>query len=373
MQREWFEKDYYAILGVTQRSTDKEITKAYRKLARQFHPDTNPNNASAEERFKEVSAAYDVLSDEERRKEYDEVRRLGPAAYGSPDANGAGSYRFDMDDMAGSAMGDLFGQMFGGRSAQRRSGGPQRGADLETSLNLDFADAVHGLTTTLHLTSEAECSTCGGNGAQPGTKPQRCPRCKGRGVVDENQGVFAFSSPCPQCNGRGVVIEHPCTTCHGSGVEMRAREVNVRIPAGVDDGQRIRIKGRGGPGRGGGPHGDLFVICRVAPHPMFGREGSNLTIRLPITFSEAALGADIEVPTLGDSPVTLRLKPGTQSGSRHRVKGKGIVANKSHGDLIVTVDVVVPNKLTIDQKSAVEQMAQSLSQSPREKLTSDLI
>lgn len=368
MQREWFEKDYYATLGVTQRSTDKEITKAYRKLARQFHPDTNPNNASAEERFKEISAAYDVLGNDERRKEYDEVRRLGPAAYGAPDSNGSGSYRFDMGDMAGSGMGDLFGQMFGGRGGQRRGGGPQRGADLEASLTLDFADAVHGLTTTLHLTSEAQCSTCLGSGARPGTTPQHCPQCKGRGVVDDNQGVFAFSSPCPRCSGRGVVIEHPCSNCSGTGVEMRAREVNVRIPAGVDDGQRIRVKGRGAPGRGSGPHGDLFVVCRVTPHLVFGREGAHLTIRLPITFSEAALGADIEIPTLGDSPVTLRLKPGTQSGSRHRVKGKGIAMNKSHGDLIVTVDVVVPNKLTTDQKSAVEHLAQSLSQSPREKL-----
>lgn len=368
MQREWFEKDYYATLGVTQRSTDKEITKAYRKLARQFHPDTNPNNASAEERFKEISAAYEVLGNDERRKEYDEVRRLGPAAYGAPDSNGSGSYRFDMGDMAGSGMGDLFGQMFGGRGGQRRSGGPQRGADLEASLTLDFADAVHGLTTTLHLTSEAKCSTCLGSGARPGTTPQRCPQCNGRGVVDDNQGVFAFSSPCPRCNGRGVVIEYPCANCSGTGVEMRAREVNVRIPAGVDDGQRIRVKGRGAPGRGNGPHGDLFVVCRVNPDPIFGREGAHLTIRLPITFTEAALGADIEVPTLGGLPVTLRLKPGTQSGSRHRVKGKGITINKSHGDLIVTVDVVIPEKLTSDQKSAVEQLARSLVQSPREKL-----
>ncbi|MEK7409826.1 MAG: molecular chaperone DnaJ [Actinomycetota bacterium] len=370
MQREWFEKDYYATLGVTQRSTDKEITKAYRKLARQFHPDTNPNNASAEDRFKEISAAYDVLGNDERRKEYDEVRRLGPSAYGAPDSNGSGSFRFDVGDMAGSGMGDLFGQMFGGRGGQRR-GGPQRGADLEASLTLDFTDAVHGLTTTLHLTSETQCSTCLGSGSRPGTSPQRCSQCDGRGMVDDNQGVFAFSSPCPRCKGRGVMIEFPCATCSGSGVEMRAREVNVRIPAGVDDGQRIRLKGRGAPGRGSGSHGDLFVVCRVNPHPRFSREGAHLTIRLPITFSEAALGADIEIPTLGGSPVTLRLKPGTQSGSRHRVKGKGITTKKSHGDLIVTVDVVVPNKLTADQKSAVEQMAKSLSQSPRENLTND--
>lgn len=370
MQREWFEKDYYATLGVAQHSTDKEITKAYRKLARQFHPDTNPNNASAEERFKEISAAYEVLSNEERRKEYDEVRRLGPSAYGDRGAGGPGSVRFDMGDTAGAGMGDLFGQMFGSRGGQRRSGvGPQRGVDLEVGLTLEFADAVHGLTTTLHITSEAQCSVCSGSGARPGTSPQRCPQCNGRGVVDDNQGVFAFSSPCPNCNGRGVVIEFPCGNCRGTGVQMRPREVNVRIPAGVDDGQRIRVKGRGAPGRNGGPHGDLFVVCKVTSHPVFGREGSHLTVRLPITFAEAALGADIEIPTLGGSAVTLRLKPGTQSGSRHRVKGKGIATSKSHGDLIVTVDVIVPSSLTTDQKSVVEQLAASLSQSPRAELT----
>jgi len=231
-QREWFEKDYYAVLGVPQNASAKDITKAYRKLARQYHPDANPNNAAAEERFKEISAAYDVLGDEQRRREYDEVRRLGPGAFGGP---GNGSFRFDMGDMAGAGgLGDLLGQMFGGG---RRTGGvgPQRGSDLEASLTVDFVDAAKGLTTSLHLTSEAVCSSCSGSGARTGTTPKRCTRCSGRGVTEMNQGGFAFSVPCSQCSGRGAVIEHPCGTCRGSGVEMRNREVNVRVPAGIDD------------------------------------------------------------------------------------------------------------------------------------------
>lgn len=372
MQREWFEKDYYATLGVTQRSTDKEITKAYRKLARQYHPDANPNNASAEEKFKAIAGAYDVLGDETKRKEYDEVRRLGPSAYGAPGGRGgdAGSVRFDTGNMGDGGIGDLLGQMFGGRGrgGQNRQSGPQRGADLEAALTMAFADAVNGLTTTLHLTSEAQCATCVGSGARAGTTPQRCSQCKGRGSVDDNQGMFAFPSPCQRCSGSGSIIEYPCATCRGSGVEMRPRDVNVRIPSGVSDGQRIRLKGRGAPGRNGGPHGDLFVICQVSAHRLFGREGAHLTLGLPITYSEAVLGADIDVPTLDGESVKLRLKAGTQSGSRHRVKGKGISVGKNTGDLIVTVEVDVPSSLTKEQKSAIEDLSQSFTKSPREKL-----
>jgi len=360
MQREWFEKDYYATLGVAQNATAKEITKAYRKLARQFHPDTNPNNAAAEEKFKEVSSAYDVLGDEEKRKEYDEVRRSG--------SNGGG-FRMDPNFSGGEGFGDIFGQMFGGARRRGSAGvGPQRGGDIEATLTLDFSDAVQGLTTELHITSEAQCTGCNGSGARQGTTPKRCPTCQGRGSVDDNQGVFAFSSPCPQCSGRTVVIEYPCAACRGTGREMRPRDVNVRIPAGVADGQRIRLKGRGTPGMNGGPAGDLFVMCHVAAHKIFGRDGNHLTVRLPITFAEAALGADIEVPTLSGEAVTLRLKAGTQSGSRHRVKGKGIASTKSPGDLIVSVDVVVPIELTEDQKDAVVAFAKATDGSPRDNV-----
>jgi len=363
MQREWFEKDYYAVLGVTQTAVTRDITKAYRKLARQFHPDANPNNAAAEEKFKEVSAAYDVLGDDVKRKEYDEVRRQGPSSFGG----GSGGFRFDQNDFGGDGLGDLFGQMFGG-GRRRSPSGPQRGGDIEATLSLGFAEAVEGITTSLHLTAESQCSSCHGSGARAGTTAKQCGQCRGRGVIDDNQGVFAFSSPCPRCNGRGSIIEAPCMGCRGSGVEMRPREVNVRIPAGVDDGQKIRLKGRGAPGKNGGPAGDLFVVCHVAAHPVFGRDANNLTVRLPISFSEATLGADIEVPTLDGSMVTLRLKAGTQSGSRHRVKNKGVANTKASGDLIVTVDVAVPTELNDTEREAVQALQQAATASPRERI-----
>lgn len=368
-QREWFEKDYYKVLGVSATATPKEITKAYRKLAREFHPDTNPGNAAAEERFKEVSAAYDVLGDEAKRTEYDEVRRLGPmAGFGGGGGPAGGGQSFNV---GADGLGDLLGQMFGrgrrggGASAGR---GPQRGADYEATLTLDFADAVRGITTTLFLTTDAQCGTCTGSGSRPGSTPKVCSRCGGRGVIDDNQGPFSFTSPCTSCAGRGVVIDNPCPTCYGSGTEKRQREVQVRIPAGVDDHQKIRLKGKGAPGRNGGPAGDLIVECQVTPHRLFGRDGANLTVRVPVTFAEAALGGDIDVPTLDGSRVTLRLRPGTPSGSRHRVKGKGVVTTKAHGDLIVTVDVQVPTELTDGQRAAIEALAAATTVSPRAHL-----
>ncbi len=367
-QREWFEKDYYKVLGVSDDADAKTITKAYRKLARESHPDTHPGDAAAEERFKAVSSAYDVLGDDAKRKEYDEVRRLGPAGGGFAGQGGPGGYNFNV---GADGLGDLLGQMFtrgrrgGGASA---SAGPQRGSDVEATLTLDFVDAAHGITTTLHLTSDAECSTCHGSGARPGTQPTVCSQCGGRGVLDDNQGFFSFSSPCRACGGAGVVIEQPCPTCHGSRVERRAREVQARIPAGVADGQRIRLKGRGAPGRNGGPAGDLIVECHVTAHPLFGRDGHNLTVRVPITFAEAALGGEIDVPTLEGPRVTLRLRAGTQSGSRHRVKGKGLATAKGTGDLIVTTDVQVPRHLTDDQRAALEALAAATTVSPRQGL-----
>ena len=370
-QREWYEKDYYKVLGVSDTATPKEITKAYRKLARELHPDANPGNAAAEERFKEVSAAYDVLGDEAKRKEYDEVRRLGPMGGFTTGGPGGGGQTFNV---GADGLGDLLGQMFGrgrrggGASAGR---GPQRGADYEATLTLEFADAVRGITTTLFLTTDAQCTTCTGSGARPGTSPRVCSRCGGRGVIDDNQGPFSFTSPCTACAGRGVVIDQPCPTCTGSGAEKRQRDVQVRIPAGVDDRQKIRLKGKGAPGRNGGPAGDLIVECQVRPHRLFGRDGSNLTVRVPVTFAEAALGGAIEVPTLDGSRVTLRLRPGTQPGSRHRVKGKGVVTAKAEGDLIVTVDVQVPTELTDQQRAAIEALAAATTVSPRAHLLRD--
>lgn len=376
-QNDWYEKDFYKILGVDANANAKELTKAYRKLARDLHPDKNPDDAAAEERFKEVAAAYDVLGDESKRSEYDEIRRLAPlgGTRGTRGAGGGpGGFSFDVGDMDGAGgLGDLFGGRFnrgGGRGRSGRSGvGPRRGADISAQLSVDFADAVNGLETTLFLTTDAQCSTCHGSGAKPGTAPTSCPNCGGRGVVDDNQGMFSFSSPCPVCRGQGVLVEDPCTTCRGTGVEQRQREVKTRIPPGVKDGQTIRLKGRGGPGRNGGPAGDLLVELKVMPHHLFGRSGNNLTITVPVTFPEAALGADIDVPTLEGQPVTLRIKPGTPTQSRHRVKGKGIQAKKKPGDLIVTVTVQVPDDLTDDQRAAIEELSAAITINPRESLS----
>ena len=378
-QREWFEKDYYKVLGVSDTATAKEIGRAYRKLAKQYHPDANPGS---EERFKEISAAYDVLGDEEKRKEYDEVRRLGASGNifsGAPGggAGGFGGGSFRVDD-----LGDLIGNIFGratGRGGRGAAGGapgastlgPQRGPDLEATLHLSFMDAVNGLTTTVNVTSEVACHTCGGSGAAAGTAPTTCPVCNGRGVVSDNQGLFSFSQPCQACGGSGVRIETPCPTCHGAGVEYAAREVKVRIPAGVEDGQRIRVKGRGGAGRRGGPPGNLYVIVHVDRDAVFGRRGKDLTITAPVTFPEAALGTTITVPTL-ERPVTLKVPAGTKSGRVLRVRGKGVPASSGAGDLLVTVEVAVPPKLSEPEREAVQALGDLMKgESLREHLWSD--
>jgi molecular chaperone DnaJ len=372
-QREWFEKDYYKVLGVPEAATDKEIRRAYRKLAKEHHPDSNPGH---EDTFKEISAAYDVLSDAEKRSAYDEVRRLGPMAggfdrgFGPGGGSGGQPFTFtteDLGDLGG--LGDLFGNLFGG-GGRRRGGapGPRRGDDLETELHLSFLDAVNGVTTTVNLTSEATCHTCNGSGAAPGTSPVVCTQCHGRGVIDENQGPFSFSRACPRCGGRGTIIESPCPTCRGTGIERRPREVKVRIPAGVDDRQRIRLKGRGGAGRTGGPAGDLYVVVHVTPHELFARSGKNLLLTVPVTFTEAALGAEIKVPTLEAGPVTLRIPAGTRSGRTFRVKGRGVPVSKGAGDLLVTTEVAVPAKLTAEQREAVEALAEATTESPRKHL-----
>ena len=378
-QREWFEKDYYAVLGVASDASDKDIARAYRKLAKQYHPDTNAGNKDAEERFKEISAAHDVLGDPAKRKEYDQVRDMvasgvGPGGFGGAGFPGGGYQNVhfgDVGDVGG--LGDLLGNLFGGRGGRGQRGrgpvGPQRGTDLETELHLDFLDAVHGATTSVSITSEAPCSVCGGSGAKPGTLPDVCGQCHGSGAVAVDQGPFSFSQVCPTCGGRGTVVKDKCKHCKGRGVEVRPRTVKVRVPAGVDDGQRIRVKGRGTPGINGGPPGDLYVVVHVTPHTIFGRSGkSDLTVKVPITFAEAALGAQVKVPTL-DSAVTVKVAPGTQSGKTVRVRGRGI--QRSSGDpgaLLVTFDVVVPSELDDDAKDLVQQLAAKLSANPREFL-----
>lgn len=366
-QREWFEKDYYKVLGVPDTATDKELGRAYRKLAKQYHPDANPGS---EDRFKEISAAYDVLGDPATRKEYDEVRRLGPAANPFAAANGGGAGfgapggSFRVDD-----LGDLIGNIFNrgaGRAGRPRppGGASQRGSDLEASLHLSFLEAVNGVTTTVNVTSDVACHTCGGNGAAPGTTPVVCSVCGGRGIVSDNQGLFSFSQPCGACGGTGMRIETPCPTCQGTGTEHKARQVKVRIPAGVEEGQRIRIKGRGGAGRGGAPAGDLYVTVRTDRHPLFGRRGpKDLTITAPVSFAEAALGTTITVPTL-DGSVSLKVPAGTPSGRTLRVRSRGVPASSGIGDLLVTIEVVVPSTLDGTQKEAVEALASALPGEP---------
>ncbi len=381
-QREWFDKDYYAELGVSPDASEKEITRAYRKLAKQYHPDANAGDKDAEDRFKEISAAHDVLGDSAKRKEYDEVREMvasgvGPGGPGGFGGAGPGFGGFDgnirVEDLGD--LGGIFGNLFGGGRAGGRRGrapgpaGPQRGNDIETELHLDFLEAVHGVTTSVNITSEAPCHVCNGTGAKPGTFPEVCPTCGGAGSVAVDQGPFSFSQVCPTCGGGGSVVKDKCKNCKGRGIEVRPRTVKVRIPAGVDDGQRIRVKGRGTPGRNGGPPGDLYVVVHVAPHPIFARSGKwDLTVKVPVTFAEAVLGAQVKVPTL-EAPVTVKVPPGTQTGKTVRVRGRGIPrASGDPGALLVTFDVVVPQDLDDDARAAVEELAAKLPGNPREHL-----
>lgn len=378
IQREWFDKDYYAILGVSKDASAKEITSAYRQLARKLHPDANPNNKAAEERFKEVSSAYDVVGDPERRVEYDKVRALGPlgATVGAGRGGGGGpgfsgaTFTGDIGDL----LGDLFGRSDGagagfGGPGGRRSGpfsrGPQRGDDLETDLHLSFLDALKGVTTSVNLVGDGPCNDCAGSGAAVGTKPRVCVECGGKGVLDDDQGFFSFSRPCTVCGGRGTVVDQPCLSCSGSGVVTRPRVVKVRIPEGVRDGQQIRLKGKGGPGTQGAPSGDLYVRVRVDPHPWFGDDGDNITVTLPITYAEAALGADVKVPTTDGDFVTIRIPPGTPPGRTFRVRSRGFPSGDGRGDLLVTVEIAVPTTLTPEERAATEALKAAATTSPR--------
>jgi len=368
-QREWYEKDFYKVLGVSETATPKEITKAYRKLARENHPDSNPGNKAAEERFKGVSEAYAVLSSVDKRKEYDEQRSMfgqfrgggGPTGFRPP--GGGGQQDFDVSDL----LGGLFG---GGRARQRR---PQarKGDDLETEATITFQQAVDGATLPLRTTSDEACATCHGTGARPGTTPTVCSKCQGSGMqTGAAGGLFAMTEPCDQCRGRGLVVEHPCDICRGSGRAPSSRTLNVKVPAGVKDGQRIRLKGKGGKGDNGGPSGDMFLVVHVEPHHMFGRKGSHLTITVPVAFDEAALGAQIQVPTLDGPPVRIKIPAGTPNGRTFRATGKGgSTSNGGRGDLLVTVEVQVPTELSDEQRAAVEALRDARgSSTPRDDL-----
>ena len=383
--REWVGKDFYRELGVSSDATADEIKKAYRKLAKENHPDANSGNAQAEQKFKAVSEAYGVLSDASKRKEYDEARRLfgGGGGFNFPGGGGAGG--FDVGDIFGQAggagqqqgfggLGDILGGLFGrGRaSAGATANRPQRGADVETDVRIDFVEAVKGATLPLRLSSPATCSTCGGNGAKPGTSPRTCPTCSGSGLVSRSQGAFAFSEPCRDCRGRGQIIDDPCPECGGEGVSTRTRTLTVRIPPGVDDDQRIRLAGQGEPGRGGAQAGDLYVRVHVAPHALFGRKPKSLDLMLtvPVDFTELTLGTTITVPTL-DGKVSLKVPPGTASGRVLRVRGKGIAKRDgSQGDLLVTLTAAIPAKLDDKAREALQAYAESMAgHDPRPEIT----
>ena len=376
-QREWVEKDFYKELGVSSDATAKEIKGAYRKLASELHPDKNPAGA---ERFKAVSEAYSVLSDDAKRKEYDETRRLfagggfGRGRYGN--FGGGGNFggfstggdgaEFNLNDLfdaagqtGGANIGDLFGGLFGRGAQQPRPSRPRRGNDLETETELSFMEATKGVAMPLRLTSPAPCTNCHGSGARPGTSPKVCPNCNGAGVVNRNQGAFGFSEPCTECRGSGSIIEHPCDECKGTGVTTRTRTINVRIPPGVEDGQRIRLPGQGEAGLRGAPSGDLYVTVHVRPDKVFGRDGDDLTVTVPVSFSELALGTTLSVPTL-EGKVGVRVPKGTSDGRILRVRGRGVPKRSGgHGDLLVTVKVAVPPKLEGEAAEALEAYAKA--------------
>ena len=377
---DWAQKDFYKILGVSKSASQAEIKKAYRKLARDNHPDSNPGNNAAEDRFKDVSEAYSVLSNEKKRKEYDEQRtlfgqfgsRMGGGGYGGGGFQPGGFGGGFTTEGADFDLGDLLGGIFGGRGrAGRRQPQGRRGDDIETEASITFHQAVEGATLPLRMTSDEACTTCHGTGAKPGTAPKVCDKCQGSGMVTGTTGgVFAMTEPCDKCRGRGMVVEHPCPTCHGSGRAPSSRTLQVRVPPGVKDGQRIRLKGKGGRGEGGAPDGDLYLVVHVAAHPVFGRKGEHLTVNVPVAFDEAALGAEVQVPTLDGPPVKIRIPAGTPSGRTLRARGKGAPTKSGgRGDLLVTIDVQVPKDLEGDAKEAVEALrAARNGVDPRAKL-----
>jgi molecular chaperone DnaJ len=359
-------KDLYETLGVPRTATAAEIKKAHRKLARTLHPDRNPGDAAAEERFKEVQAAYDVLSDPEKRKQYDQGGFRGGQGFGFDPSMFRDGQVGDMGDI-GDLLGGLFG--FGGRRG-RQQPRAQRGRDVEATVNLSFDDALRGLSVKVPVEVDAPCTACGGTGAEPGTMPIVCPDCRGRGVVAESQGRFALSQPCPRCRGNGTIVEKPCLDCGGRGRRARTKRYQVRIPAGVKDGTKIRIPGRGEAGANGGPPGDLYVATRVAPSPLFERRNADLVIEVPITFAEAALGATVDVPT-PEGLISLKVPEGTQDGKLLRVRGRGAprLDGSGKGDLLARIHVSVPTKLTKQEREAIENLQRVARENPRAGMT----
>lgn len=353
-------RDYYEVLGVSRKAAQDEIKKAYRRLARSYHPDRNPDDAKAEERFKEVQEAYDTLSDPDKRKQYD-AGGVFPGFGGRSPFGGAGGFASD--------IGDIFSTFFG-----RGPGGspqPARGRDLETEVRLSFEQAMEGAQVSVTVPKAATCRVCGGTGARPGTSATTCPRCRGRGIDSESQGLFSISQPCPRCGGQGQVIEDPCKSCGGSGLTPQRKRYRVHVPAGVRDGTRIRLQGKGEDGPRGGPPGDLYVTTQVAPSPVFRqRRNGNLEVTVPITIAEAIQGATVEVPTL-HATKRIRVPAGTQHGTVQRLRGEGppLPGGRSRGDILYRLEIEVPRSLTREQKRALEEFAEALNDhNPRERL-----
>ena len=369
-------RDYYDVLGVKKTAGEDEIKKAYRKLARKYHPDANPDDPKAEEKFKEVSSAYEVLSDPGKRKQYD----AGPSFYGQgPQSAGGGGFRgFQGGQPMGGDWADLFGNLFGGGGGGGFSGGgfggggrrqqrAERGEDVSVAVKISFADSLKGVTTKVSVPLTVQCDTCKGSGAAPGTSPVTCPQCQGRGVVSQSQGFFALSQPCSRCRGTGTIVENPCPTCGGTGLTRALKKFTVPLPAGVKDGTKIRLKGKGEPGLRGGPAGDLYVIVQVDESPLFERRGADLQIRVPVTMAEAALGATVRVPTPEGGSVALKVPAGTQEGRLLKIRGKGAprLGGSGKGDLIARVNVLTPERLNGEQKELLKKFAESRKEDPR--------
>lgn len=361
-------RDYYEVLGVDRGADEDTLKKAYRKLAKKYHPDMNPGDKEAEAKFKEATEAYSVLSDPDKRRQYDQ---FGHAAFeGGGGAGGFGGFDFSGADM-GDIFGDIFGDLFGGGRSRRANNGPQRGANLRAVVHISFEEAVFGCEKELELTLKDTCSSCGGSGAKPGTSPETCSKCHGTGQVTYTQqsmfGMIRNVQTCPDCGGSGQIIREKCTACRGTGYISSRKKIKVSIPAGIDDGQSIRIRDKGEPGRNGGPRGDLLVEVSVARHPVFQREGMNIFSTAPITYAQAALGGDVRISTV-DGDVIYTVKPGTQTDTRIRLKGKGVPSLRSssvRGDQYVTLVVQVPTRLSDEAKEALIRFDEACGNRPR--------
>jgi molecular chaperone DnaJ len=363
----------YQVLGVDKKASPEEIKKAYRKLARQYHPDRNPGDEKSEERFKEIQAAYDIVGDAEKRKQYDRGAMFGMGGRGPGGAGGEGpGFGFDVGGF-GDILNNLFGGGGGATTGGTRRPRQERGRDLEAEVSISFPQAMEGAQIPLSVPTSAPCPTCHGTGAKPGTQPKVCPKCQGRGIESQGQGLFSISQPCSRCNGAGTVIDDPCPTCKGSGAQRTIKKYRVNIPAGVKEGSRVRLAGKGEAGRNGGAPGDLYVITHVGDSPIFHRRGDNLEVEVPLTIPEAIRGADVEVPTLNGRK-KLRVAPGTKSGTIQRLRGEGPPklaggrGSHNRGDIHYRFVIDVPASLSKEQSEAVDKLSQVMNGNPRARL-----